>query len=98
MVPQVIILSGPVGAGKTALAQQLASKYNLVHFKSSDYLIEQAKRRGIPLEREALQQFGEALDRKTGGRWIVEAIQRSLSHTQNRALVIDAVPFKSRST
>src|SRR4051794_4312817 len=97
MVPQVIALSGPVGAGKSTLAHLLSEKYKLIHFKSSDYLIEQANERGIPLERGALQKLGEELDRKTKGQWIVDAIRRKLSDPlQNRSLVIDAVRIQKQ--
>jgi adenylate kinase family enzyme len=67
----LIVLSGPVCAGKTTLAIQLAA-LGAQHLEVRALLRAQAS---IPLEsREALQQFGASLEAETQGRWVADSV------------------------
>lgn len=90
----IVLLSGRVCAGKTTLARRLTSafadKFNVKHVKTFDFL----KRLGseVALERTALQQFGERLDRRTGGAWVCEELLRDEQNYDDDAIVlIDSV-------
>ena len=90
MPQQIILLSGRVGSGKTTLADQLVETFDLTLFKTRAFLKERA--RGIPAERGALQDFGERLDKKTGGAWVQEDLQAAADKlTTDSVIVIDAV-------
>jgi cytidylate kinase len=59
--PAVICLSSPIGAGKSTLANSLASALGWGHVSFGNYIREIAKQRGLDQSREALQQIGEQL-------------------------------------
>ncbi len=67
-------MSGPIGAGKTALAERLVERYAARIIKTRDLL-----RTHLPHVREervALQRAGEKLDRADGGAWVKNALVR----------------------
>lgn len=80
MAFQIVLLSGPVASGKTTLWQQLTHNFpsEQIHvLKTKDVIRELAlKKLGheLPSERRALQDFGEQLDRETGGHWVRDAL------------------------
>ena len=73
---QLIVLSGPVSAGKSTLATTLARKFGVMHFKTHEMI---QRLTGAPLERAALQKAGERLDRRTNGGWVAAEITRVLT-------------------
>ena len=79
MRQRIILLSGQVCAGKTTLATLLSDRYGAFHIKTRECL--RALNADIPNERSAMQAAGEALDVKTGGAWVRNALQKlSLIH------------------
>jgi adenylosuccinate synthase len=74
----IIVLSGPVGSGKSTLATALASEFvgSVFHIKTHQCL--SALNPDIPKERKALQEYGEQLDRTTGGEWVVRALHKAI--------------------
>jgi adenylate kinase family enzyme len=87
----VVVLSGPVSAGKTTLAKHLVASYGATHYKTSE-LLEQRSAGGIARERTAMQEFGEKLDRTTRGAWVAEDLVPEINKlTPDAIVVIDAV-------
>jgi adenylosuccinate synthase len=71
---RIVVLSGPIGAGKSALAEKLVERYGARVIKTRDLI-----RTQLPLvkeERAALQRAGERLDRADGGAWVKNALVR----------------------
>lgn len=89
----IILLSGPVSAGKTTLARALAETLQTVRLISSRRILEGALDSEKPT-RKALQMLGERLDRETGGRWLVDAVLEDAA--SEPVLVIDAVRTKEQ--
>ena len=90
----IVLLSGRVCAGKTTLARNLsasfAEKYKLRHLKTFDFL----KRLGSEIEqkRDAMQRFGERLDRRTGGAWVCqELLNEAQGYDDDAIVVLDSV-------
>jgi adenylosuccinate synthase len=87
---QIVILSGQIGTGKTTLANKLESAFDFKHIKTKEFLT--ARSQELALERAALQAFGEKLDRKTGGTWVVEDLEKlSRKFIDSPSIVLDSV-------
>jgi adenylosuccinate synthase len=92
MPKQVVILSGRVCSGKTTLARRLDSAFGAIPFKTISFL--RARGKEITLERGALQEFGEQLDRTTGGRWVAHDLRAEIEKIENhdeKVIVLDSV-------
>jgi adenylosuccinate synthase len=91
MARVVVVLSGPVSAGKTTLATRLVNRFVAVHYKTSR-LLEQRAEGHIELERTVMQEFGESLDRATNGAWVAQDLVPQINKLDAQAIVvIDAV-------
>lgn len=89
----LILLSGPVAAGKTTLRQALLGEHGFEYVRSSGYLKQLMERRGETETRTALQNLGDELDLQTDYRWLLDAVVSTAfeaSPAQRRWLV-DAV-------
>jgi adenylosuccinate synthase len=84
----LIVLSGPIGVGKTALAKFLAERFHSSRLSTRQLLID----KGIPDERGALQDAGEQLDRETDGAWVAEGVRAAIRDLpQEGILLLDSV-------
>jgi hypothetical protein len=92
-----IVVSGPVGAGKTELATRLADAFEGQLVRTRPVLEEEYHVHQRAPNRGRLQDLGDQLDRETGGRWVAEAV---LEHTKffrpNGVIVVDAVRQQSQ--
>lgn len=68
------MLSGPIGAGKSSLAEKLQARYSATVIKTRDLIRKQLP--SVRAERAALQKAGEKLDRADGGAWVKNALVR----------------------
>ena len=94
MPTRVILLSGPVGSGKSTLAQALCDRYGHIRIRTHD-LIQQHMQ--VTPSRGSYQRGGEALDRRTGGQWVADAVSRlALQHPSEAVLIVDAVRIKGQ--
>ena len=82
----VLVLSGPVCAGKTTLAHVLVGA-GMTRFSTRDLLL--AVTDDEARDRLTLQWLGERLDREHGGRWVVDALRRVASPGHH--VVVDSI-------
>ena len=71
---RVVVLSGPIGGGKTTLGDALVERFAFRRVKTHELI--QAARPRVPMERRALQSAGDALDRQTNGAWLADQLAR----------------------
>jgi adenylosuccinate synthase len=71
---RTVVLSGPIGAGKSALAERLIARYDAKIIKTRDLIRTQMPK--VADERAALQRAGERLDKVDGGSWVKNALVR----------------------
>lgn len=63
---KLIGLSGTNGSGKDTVGQMLGERYNFLFISGSDMLREEARRRGLPIERKILGTISAEWRRKSG--------------------------------
>jgi adenylosuccinate synthase len=84
----VILLSGPIGSGKTTLAERMEKLYTVCRISTSDILSASV---GRSLSRSELQQIGLE-GQFQGGEWIADEIMRLiLGNPTVKFITVDAV-------
>jgi len=87
---RVILLSGPIGSGKSTLGLLLESHHKANLFKTNRLI--SALMPKVAMERTALQQAGELLDRRTKGDWVANALARLVQTIDENAVVVRGGP------
>jgi len=92
---KIVVISGPVGAGKSTLARGLAGSFGGLHVRTQLLMRERAERYGdrVPAERRALQEYGDRLDQETSGGWVTEGLAAALDEQREPPglVIVDAV-------
>jgi adenylosuccinate synthase len=94
MAKVVVLLSGSVAAGKSTLASLLQQRFGFQIVKTWQLL--KAVSPEVSQDREALQALGEQLDEKTGGRWVVEELDKVVRNSPDGLFVVDAVRIQEQ--
>ena len=86
-------LSGPVGAGKTTLAENLAAEYGATHVRTRDLMAQRGQRTGVapPIDRAGLQAHGDQLDAETTGAWVAEELAELVEEGVDGFYIVDGV-------
>ncbi|NNC16788.1 AAA family ATPase [Corallococcus exiguus] len=95
MAVTVVVVSGPIGAGKTTLAQGLARRFGALHLHSKDFL----RKHGGDGSRRTRQELTVALDRETGGPWLADGVLAALrDHGLDapRLIIVDAASSEAQ--
>ena len=90
--PWVVVLSGAVCTGKSALGERLASDGALLVSARSALL---ARAGSHALSRAQLHSFGVSLERDTDGRWLADALPAP-GEGARRAIVVDAAETRAQ--
>ncbi len=90
----ILILSGPIGSGKTALAEELSQDYGVEKVSTSSLMSVVA---GQKLDREELQRVG--LDPYfQAGQWILDAVKRVAETSPvSEIVIVDAVRTREQA-
>jgi dephospho-CoA kinase len=84
----IIGITGPIASGKTVLVEMLIEK-GFIYQKLSEEVREEAKKLGVPIERKALQDLGNAMREKFGNSYWAERIIGRIEPGKN--YVIDGI-------
>jgi adenylosuccinate synthase len=95
---RIVVLSGKICAGKSALCGSLVSHAGARLIKTHEIIQTLAEcANGILAARLSLQDFGEKLDRETGGKWVADGVEMILKTIPDqRMIVIDAVRVQAQ--
>lgn len=92
-IPRIVLLSGPICAGKSAFVDELQNEYNNVRvFRTSDLIKKRAKRSN--LTRRQMQRFGSQYDRETRGAWVAQELFSIIvgdKHDNQTIFILDCV-------
>lgn len=96
MSTRIVLLSGPVSAGKTTLALSLRERFrSVIHIRTSEFLLERAQ--GGKHDRAYLQDLGGKLDKKTNGEWVRDELARRLRDAPPEStVVVDAIRIQKQ--
>src|SRR5258708_7862763 len=94
MAKIIVLLSGSVASGKSTLASLLENRFGFQIVKTWQLL--KTVRPELPQDRESLQAFGEELDKKTGGQWVVEQLDKVVRTRPDALIVVDAVRIQGQ--
>lgn len=64
--PKIVGIAGTNGSGKDTLGEILAQKHNWLFVSGADFLRDEARKRGLPIEREVLRTISAEWRRKHG--------------------------------
>lgn len=90
---RILLLSGPIASGKSSISQFLQENYGFAAISSGAFLREQLVARSKPIDRQQLQELGDALDAATDFSWIIESVARPIIDAQPHIdnWILDAV-------
>lgn len=96
---RIVLISGPICSGKTALTEHLQDRYKAQTIKTRE-LILKAKPKTKPVRR-SLQLAGQALDREDEGAWVASALSevlegRKAGSTPSGLFVVDSVRIEGQ--
>ena len=90
----IIALTGEICSGKSTLAERLVSEFGFKHCQTREGLryFAERKLKGKQPDRHFWQKFGEQLDVKEGGRWVLDYFQHlyKKDFDNNNFYVIDS--------
>ena len=96
---RIVLISGPICSGKSALVRQLQEQHGAEVVKTKDLILKKSPR--TKPERRKLQRAGQKLDNADGGAWVAEALQQTIDDsTTGRTLgglfVVDSVRIRGQ--
>ena len=93
---RIILLSGPVASGKSMLASRLSDRLKMKLLRTSDLL--RATMTGSNASgRIALQDWGDELDRRTQGTWVLDSLRQMLQGEEpGTHVVVDSVKIQEQ--
>src|SRR5260370_30250835 len=94
MAKMIVLLSGSVASGKSTLASLLSERFGFEVVKTWQLL--KTVKPDVPQDRESLQALGEELDKKTGGQWVVEELDKVVRTKTEALIVVDAVRIQGQ--
>jgi len=87
----VVAISGGIGSGKTSLASALVEHWKVPHASFGAFVRSEAAERGVPIDREHLQDLGETLIREFGWDKFCRATLQAGGWTTGATAVVEGV-------
>lgn len=91
----LIGIGGTNGSGKDTGGKLLGEKYNLLVISVSDFLRDEAKKRGLPIEREVLRTISAEWRRQHGLGVLVDKSIEAYERSKNKFAGVIAIPLRN---
>lgn len=96
---RVVLVSGAICSGKSALVRQLQERYGASVIKTRDLIVRNIS--GRKTDRISLQRAGERFDKADGGEWVAAALAREIDASPERSTlsglyVVDCVRIEGQ--
>jgi adenylosuccinate synthase len=89
---QIVLISGRTCTGKSGLGRRLCGEFGYHLVKTSEIIVAEAQKRGMKTDRLSLLALGEALDKETSHRWVIDAVEQAAkSLPASQPIVVDNV-------
>jgi len=85
---RVVVVSGPICAGKTSLARALQTRFDAEILSARAELLRLSDH--SEMSRGALLKLGLEIESSTSGKWIADAVRSAVGETTRPLVVIDA--------
>ena len=90
----IVLVSGPICSGKSALVKQLTERHGATVLKTKDIILQHLP--NTKLNRKSFQSAGQRLDNKDDGLWVSTALQKLIDEgtvdgTPTGLFVVDSV-------
>ncbi|WP_041592764.1 adenylosuccinate synthetase [Terriglobus roseus] len=97
MATRLVVLSGPIGVGKSTLTKSLATRFGARIVKTRELLDLEAQHSFKTIHsREEYQAFGEALDLRDGGQWVANAVHELFRREPADFICVDSVRIQAQ--
>jgi dephospho-CoA kinase len=84
---KIIGITGTIGAGKGTIVDYLVSNYGFKHYSVRDYLIREAKKQGLPLNRDTYVQIANELRNLHSPSFIIDELYSEAAQTGEKAII-----------
>ena len=90
---KLIVLSGPIGVGKTAFGDALVDLFGAERVSTRRWLLSKT---GCKNDRGSLQEAGASQDAATGGAWVVNVVEDAAANGSGKLLLLDAARIEGQ--
>lgn len=88
MVKQIILgITGTLGAGKGEIVNYLVKEKEFIHFSVTDYLIQEIKKRNLPINRESMRTVANDIRTKKGSGFIVGKLYKKAKNIKGNVVI-----------
>ena len=92
---KIIGISGTNGSGKDSLGEMLAKRHGWLFVSVADLLREEARHRGVPIERENLRAIGAEWRRESGLGVLVDKAVEQFNQSKDKYKGLAVVPMRN---
>lgn len=84
---RVIGITGTLGAGKGTIVEYLTQKKGFLHYSVRGFLIEELKRRGLPVNRDSMTEVANDLRARYSPSYIADRLHEKASQNNKNAVI-----------
>lgn len=83
----IIGITGTLGSGKGTVVEYLVREKGFAHFSARDFIVEEVRRRGLPVNRDSTTEVANDLRKTHGPAYIVEALYERAAAGRRPAVI-----------